>query len=71
MATTNQAIDQGATDTPLLEGTIGANLEATVTRHGDPEAFVVRNFGRVPSAISTGDRASGGEVRIAEIPARR
>ena len=65
MATTSQAIDQGATGTPLLEDTIGANLEATMARHGDREAFVVRTPGRALSPIFASDRASGGEVRIA------
>jgi fatty-acyl-CoA synthase len=41
----NEAIDRGTTDTPLLEDTIGANLEATVARHGDCEAFVVPHQG--------------------------
>ncbi len=35
------AIDRGATDTPLLEETIGDNLAATVARFGDHEALVV------------------------------
>ncbi|MEM7286610.1 MAG: AMP-binding protein [Actinomycetota bacterium] len=39
------AIDQGATDVELLEQTIGENLEATVARHPDREAFVVVHQG--------------------------
>ena len=30
----------GPTDVPLLETTIGADLERTVARHGDREALV-------------------------------
>ncbi len=41
----NESIDRGATDSPLLEDTIGANLEKTVARHGDEEAFVVPHQG--------------------------
>ena len=41
----NEAIDRGATTPPLLEQTIGANLEATVAQHGDREAFVVPHQG--------------------------
>lgn len=37
----SKAIDRGAEIPPLLEETIGANLEATVARHGDREALVV------------------------------
>ena len=39
------AIDRGATDVELLEQTIGENLEATVARHPDREAFVVARQG--------------------------
>ena len=39
------AIDQGATDVELLEQTIGENLEATVARYPDREAFVVAHQG--------------------------
>ena len=39
------AIDQGATDAPLLEETIGDNLSATVARLGDHEALVVPHQG--------------------------
>lgn len=39
------AIDQGATDVELLEQTIGENLEATVARYPDREAFVVSHQG--------------------------
>ncbi len=39
------AIDQGATDTPLLEQTIGDNLLATAERFADREAFVVPHQG--------------------------
>ena len=37
---------RGETDTPLLEETIGANLEATVARHPDREALVEVATGR-------------------------
>ena len=39
------AIDQGGTDVELLEQTIGENLEATVARYPDREAFVVAHQG--------------------------
>ena len=39
------AIDHGATDVELLEQTIGENLEATVARYPDREAFVVAHQG--------------------------
>ena len=39
------AITSGATGMPLLEDTIGANLEATVATFGDSEAFVVPHQG--------------------------
>ena len=39
------AIDHGPTDSPLLEETIGVNLERTVERFGDREAFVVAHQG--------------------------
>lgn len=35
----------GATDVPLIEDTIDANLRATVAAHGDREALVVRHQG--------------------------
>jgi fatty-acyl-CoA synthase len=35
----------GATDAPLIEDTIDANLRATVAAHGDREALVVRHQG--------------------------
>ena len=35
------AIDQGATDVPLIDETIGDMLEKTVAEHGDREALVV------------------------------
>jgi len=39
------AIDAGATDVPLIEQTIGDNLEETVRRFGDREALVVDHQG--------------------------
>ncbi len=39
------AIDAGATDTPLIEQTIGDNLDATVARFPDREALVVPHQG--------------------------
>lgn len=39
------AIDAGATDVPLLDQTIGDNLEETVRRFGDREALVVDHQG--------------------------
>ena len=39
------AIDSGATDTPLIEQTIGDNLAATVARFPDREALVVPHQG--------------------------
>ena len=39
------AITSGATGMPLLEDTIGTNLEATVATFGDSEAFVVPHQG--------------------------
>jgi len=71
MATTNPAIDQGAVDTPLLEETIGANLAATVGRHGDREAFVVphqqirqtwREFSTSVDEVAKGLMAAGIEA---------
>ncbi len=40
---TEASIDRGPTDQPLLEETIGANLERTVRRFGGREALVVRH----------------------------
>jgi len=40
-----EAIARGATDTPLIHQTIGANLEATVERFADREALVVPHQG--------------------------
>ena len=37
---TGEALSRGATTTPLLEETIGANLRRTVADHGDREAIV-------------------------------
>ena len=37
---TDEALSRGATSTPLLEETIGANLARTVAAHGDREAIV-------------------------------
>ncbi len=63
-----QSIDRGATDSPLLEETIGANLEATVARHGDREALVVphqgvrqtwREFNASVDALAKGLMAAG------------
>lgn len=63
-----QSIDRGATDAPLLETTIGANLEATVARHGDREALVVphqgirqtwREFNATVDAVAKGLMAAG------------
>lgn len=62
------ALDQGSTDTPLLEETIGANLEATVERFGDREALVVPHqgirqtwseFARTVDAVAKGLIAKG------------
>ena len=39
------AIDAGATDVPLIEQTIGDNLDETVARFGDREALVVDHQG--------------------------
>ncbi|MGZ0179223.1 MAG: AMP-binding protein [Acidimicrobiales bacterium] len=39
------AIDAGSTDVPLIEQTIGDNLEETVARFGDREALVVDHQG--------------------------
>ena len=39
------SIDMGPTEPPLLDQTIGANLEATVAMHGAGEAFVVAHQG--------------------------
>ena len=36
----SEAVSRGATSTPLLEETIGANLARTVAAHGDREAIV-------------------------------
>ena len=67
----SKAIDQGATDLPLLEETIGANLEATVARHGDCEAFVVphqairqtwREFNATVDQVAKGLMAAGIEA---------
>jgi len=67
----SKAIDQGATDPPLLEETIGANLEATVARHGDCEAFVVphqairqtwREFNASVDQVAKGLMAAGIET---------
>ncbi len=41
-----EAYARGRTDTPLIEQTIGANLEATVAAHGDREALVECATGR-------------------------
>ena len=41
----SESIDRGAANPPLLEETIGANLESTVARHGDREALVVPHQG--------------------------
>ena len=43
--TTQPSIDRGPTDVPLLDETIGANLDRTVSRFGDREALVVRHQG--------------------------
>ncbi len=57
------SIASGATDVPLLNETIGANLDATVRRFGDREAFVVghqgvrqtwREFGATVDAVAKG-----------------
>jgi len=63
-----QSIDRGATDSPLLEETIGANLEATVAIHGDREALVVphqgvrqtwREFNATVDGVAKGLMAAG------------
>lgn len=41
-----ESYDAGATDTPLLEETIGASFERTVARYGDREALVEVATGR-------------------------
>ena len=46
MAITQPSIDRGPIDVPLLDDTIGANLERTVGRFGDREALVVRHQDR-------------------------
>ncbi|MCH8612061.1 AMP-binding protein [Arsenicicoccus dermatophilus] len=40
MTATTLSYDNGASDSPLLDGTIGANLERTVQQHGDRLAMV-------------------------------
>jgi fatty-acyl-CoA synthase len=45
MSTTDLSHAIGATTPPLIERTIGADLERTVSRHGDNEALVVRHQG--------------------------
>ncbi|MCB0992417.1 MAG: AMP-binding protein [Acidimicrobiales bacterium] len=66
-----KAISTGPTDIPLLEETIGANLEATVARFGDREALVVAHqgirqtwseFNDTVNAVAKGLMASGIEV---------
>jgi fatty-acyl-CoA synthase len=64
----SESIDRGANNPPLLEETIGANLEATVARHGDREALVVphqgirqtwRQFNEAVDAVAKGLMAAG------------
>ncbi len=45
MAALSESHAVGPTDVPLLEETIGANLERTVRQHGQREALVVRHQG--------------------------
>ena len=67
----SQAIDRGADTPPLLEETIGSNLEATVSRHGDKEALVVphqsirqtwREFNATVDRVAKGLMAMGIET---------
>jgi len=67
----SQAIDRGADTPPLLEETIGSNLEATVSRHGDKEALVVphqsirqtwREFNETVNRVAKGLMAMGIEA---------
>jgi fatty-acyl-CoA synthase len=64
----SKAIDRGAAKPPLLEETIGANLEATVARHGDREALIVahqnvrqtwRQFNESVDEVAKGLMAAG------------
>jgi fatty-acyl-CoA synthase len=64
----SKSIDRGAPRPPLLEETIGANLEATVALHGDREAFVVphqgvrqtwRQFNETVNEVAKGLMAAG------------
>ncbi|MEE3327360.1 MAG: AMP-binding protein, partial [Myxococcota bacterium] len=67
----SQAIDRGSNTPPLLEETIGANLEATVARHGEREALVVphqsirqtwREFNETVNRVAKGLMAMGIEA---------
>lgn len=46
MSNTELSYDKGESTTPLLEETIGANLENTVAAHGDRDALVDVPSGR-------------------------
>ena len=50
------AIDGGPTDVPLLDETIGANLQRTIAAHGDNDAIVARHQGIRWSYAEFGDR---------------
>ena len=67
----NRALDRGPQTPPLLEETIGANLEATAARHADREAFVVphqsirqtwREFNASVDEVAKGLLAAGIQV---------
>jgi fatty-acyl-CoA synthase len=61
------AIDSGPTDVPLLDETIGANLQRTIAAHGDNDAIVSRHQGIRWSYADFGervDRLSGGLLAL-------